>query len=37
MHGTGKNFSMGNSVYLAGSGELDNGMTVSMSFELDQG
>ena len=28
---------MGNSVYLAGSGELDNGMTVSMSFELDQG
>ena len=35
--GKGKNFSMGNSVYLAGSGELDNGMTVSMSFELDQG
>ena len=34
---TGKNFSMANSVYLAGSGELDNGMTVSMSFELDQG
>ncbi len=34
---TGKSFSMGNSVYLAGSGELDNGLTVSMSFELDQG
>ena len=27
--------SMGDSVYLAGSTELDNGMTVSMSFELD--
>ena len=34
---TGKDFGMGNSVYLAGSGELDNGMTVSMSFELDSG
>ena len=34
---TGKNFGMGNNVYLAGSGELDNGMTVSMSFELDSG
>ena len=33
----GKNFSMGNSVYLAGSGEMDNGMTVSISFELDTG
>jgi outer membrane protein OmpU len=32
---TGKDWSMGNSVILAGSGELDNGMTVSMSFELD--
>lgn len=32
---TGKDFGMGNSVYLAGSSELDNGMTVSMSFELD--
>jgi len=32
---TGKDFGMANSVYLAGSGELDNGMTVSMSFELD--
>jgi len=34
---TGKNWSMGNSVILSGSSELDNGMTVSMSFELDQG
>jgi len=33
----GKNFGMGNSVILSGSGEMDNGMTVSMSFELDQG
>jgi len=35
--GKGKNFSMGNSVYLAGGGELDNGMTVALSFEMDQG
>ena len=35
--GLGKNFTMGNSIYLAGSGELDNGMTVSMSFEFDNG
>jgi hypothetical protein len=28
---------MGNSVYLAGSGETDAGLTVSMSFELDAG
>ena len=35
--GNGKNFSMGNSVYLTGSGELDNGLAVSMSFELDNG
>ena len=35
--GAGKNFSMANSVYLAGSGEMDNGMTVSVSFELDNG
>ena len=33
----GNNWSMGNSVTLAGSGELDNGMTVSMSMELDAG
>ena len=31
----GKNLTMDNSVFLAGSGELDNGLTVSMSFELD--
>ena len=39
--GTGLNapttFSMANSVTFKGSGELDNGMTVSLSFELDQG
>ena len=36
--GTSANgFSMTNSVYLAGSGEMDNGLTVSMSFEMDQG
>jgi outer membrane protein OmpU len=33
----GKTVSMGNSVYLAGSGETDAGLTVSMSFELDAG
>ena len=33
--GTGKAFSMGNSVFLTGSGELDNGLNVSISFELD--
>jgi outer membrane protein OmpU len=33
----GQTFSMGNSVKFSGSGELDNGMTVSLSFELDQG
>ena len=32
---TGKSFSMADSVTLTGSTELDNGMTVSMSFELD--
>ena len=32
----GTTFSMSNSVVLSGSGELDNGMTVSVSFELDQ-
>ena len=35
--GKGKNFTMGNSVFLAGGGELDNGMTVALSFEMDQG
>jgi len=34
---TGKSVSMGNSVILAGSGETDGGLTVSMSFELDSG
>ena len=33
----GKGFSMGNNITFAGSGELDNGMTVSLSFTLDQG
>ena len=33
---TGKAFSMGNSVTFTGGGELDNGMSVSISFELDQ-
>ena len=32
----GKAFSMGNSVTFTGGGELDNGMSVSISFELDQ-
>tara|TARA_B100000787_G_scaffold56270_1_gene40939 strand:+ start:819 stop:1814 length:996 start_codon:yes stop_codon:yes gene_type:complete len=30
-------FSMGNQLTFSGSGELDNGMTVSLSFVLDQG
>ena len=34
---TGKAFSMGNSVTFTGGGELDNGLSVSASFELDQG
>ena len=33
----GKAWSMGNSVTFTGSGELDNGLTVGVSFELDQG
>jgi outer membrane protein OmpU len=32
----GKAFSMGNQLEFAGSGELDNGLTVSLSFVLDQ-
>jgi outer membrane protein OmpU len=32
----GKAFSMGNQLDFAGSGELDNGMTVSLAFTLDQ-
>jgi outer membrane protein OmpU len=34
---SGKSFTMGNSVTLAGSGETDGGLTVSLSFELDSG
>ena len=33
---TGKNVKMGNSVYLTGAGETDNGLNVALSFELDQ-
>ena len=31
----GNQFSMGDSITLAGSGEMDNGMTISVSFEID--
>jgi len=34
---TGKSFSMGNEVNFNGSGELDNGMTVAVHFQLDEG
>ena len=34
---TGKAFSMGNEVNFNGSGELDNGMTVAVHFQLDEG
>jgi len=33
----GKSFSMGNQLTFTGSGELDNGMNVALSFVLDQG
>ena len=33
----GKSFSQGNNIYFKGGGELDNGMTVALSFELDDG
>ena len=33
---TGKTFSMGNQLTFSGSGELDNGLNVSLSFVLDQ-
>ena len=37
-HGNaGKTFSMGNQLTFSGSGELDNGLNVSLSFVLDQG
>ena len=32
----GKSFSMGNQLTFTGSGELDNGLNVSLSFVLDQ-
>ena len=32
-----KTFTQGNNIYFNGGGELDNGMTVALSFELDQG
>jgi outer membrane protein OmpU len=34
---SGNEYSMGNQLTFAGSGELDNGLTVSLSFVLDQG
>ena len=34
---TGKSWSMGNQLTFSGSGELDNGMNVSLSFIIDQG
>jgi outer membrane protein OmpU len=34
---SGKSWSMGNQLTFSGSGELDNGMNVSLSFVLDQG
>jgi outer membrane protein OmpU len=34
---TGKTFSMGNQLTFSGSGELDNGLNVALSFVLDQG
>jgi len=34
---TGKAFSMPNSVILSGSGETDGGLTISASYEMDQG
>ena len=34
---TGKAFSMPNSIYITGSGETDGGLTISASYEMDQG
>jgi outer membrane protein OmpU len=34
---TGKTFSMGNQLTFSGSGELDNGLNIALSFVLDQG
>ena len=36
-HVAGNEYSMGNQLTFSGSGELDNGLTVSVSFVLDQG
>ena len=33
---TGKSWTMGNQITFSGSGELDNGMNVSLSFVIDQ-
>ncbi len=33
----GTTFSMGNAITLSGSGELDNGLTVTLSYQLDEG
>ena len=33
----GKSFTMGNQLTFSGSGELDNGLNVSLSFVIDQG
>jgi outer membrane protein OmpU len=33
---TGKSFSMGNQITFAGSGELDNGLNVALSFTIDE-
>ena len=35
--GTGKSFSMGNDITFSGSGELDNGLNVAVSFMIDEG
>ena len=34
--GTGKSFSMGNDITFSGSGELDNGLNVALSFTIDE-
>ena len=34
--GTGKSFSMGNDITFSGSGELDNGLNVAVSFTIDE-
>jgi outer membrane protein OmpU len=36
-HNRGATFSMGNQFTVSGGGELDNGMTVSISYQLDKG